>query len=135
MKNYLLTTKPKAPGSQPKEALYVACETYLYDEPVKVTTFWKVIGISNPYGSPLPLTLPLTPPGTNGTHRATSDLNMLNPGAFLGIRSITYFIDPKATQDVLQIREDVPCPRRRYKEKRWFDGRWQGLSTKGWVDL
>lgn len=115
--NYYLTRRPSS-----SRDLFVACETVLPDKPLMVTTFWKVIGISNPYGSPVPLT-------------ETSDLTMLDRGSFHGIRSITYFIDPKATQDVLQVTEDVPCPRRRYKEKRWFNGRWQGLSNKGWIDL
>jgi hypothetical protein len=104
-------------------ALHVLYQTTYDAEPVRRSLYWKVLQTTgNPYGRERPAVGDGVRYNGSGSWTVTS-------------RTAGSISTGNGTADAA-FSEDapVPPPSARGKELRWYQGRWQRLSAKGWID-
>jgi hypothetical protein len=104
-------------------ALHVLYQTTYDAEPVRRSLYWKVLQTTgNPYGRERPAVGDGVRYNGSGSWTVTS-------------RTAGSVSTGNGTADAAFIEDaPVPPPSARGKELRWYQGRWQRLSPKGWID-
>ena len=104
-------------------ALHVLYQTTFDGEPTRRSLYWKVIQTTgNPYGRERPTAGDSVRYSGSGSWAVT---NRVAGGVSTG----------DGTADAAFVEDaPVPPPPARGKELRWYQGRWQRLSAKGWID-
>jgi hypothetical protein len=103
-------------------ALHVLYQTTFDGEPVRRSLYWKVIQTTgNPYGHERPAAGDSVRYNGSGHWVVTS-------------RSAGSVKTGDGTADAAFVEDTPVPPPARGKELRWYQGRWQRLSAKGWID-
>ena len=104
-------------------ALHVLYQTTFDQEPVRRSLYWKVIATAgNPYGHERPAA------GDSVSYSGSGRWAVTNRKAG-GVSTGDGSTDAAFVEDA-----PVPPPQSRGKELRWYQGRWQRSSAKGWID-
>ncbi len=104
-------------------ALHVLYQTTFDQEPIRRSLYWKVIQTTgNPYGHEHPAA------GDSVRYSGSGSWAVTNRMAG-SVRTGDGTADAAFVEDA-----PVPPPPTRGKELRWYQGRWQRLSAKGWID-
>jgi len=105
-------------------ALYVLYQTTFENEPVRRSLYWKVIqSTGNPYGHERPAAGDSV--RYSGSGGGWSVTNRMAGGVSAG----------DGTSDAAFVEAaPVPPPPARGKNLRWYQGHWQRLTAKGWID-
>jgi len=104
-------------------ALHVLYQTTFEAEPVRRSLYWKVIRTAgNPYGHERPAAGDSVIYSGSGSWAVTSR----RAG---GVSTGDGSAEAAFVEDA-----PVPPPLARGKELRWYQGRWQRMTAKGWID-
>ena len=104
-------------------ALHVLYQTTFETEPVRRSLYWTVKQTtSNPYGHERPA--------------AGDDVRYNSAGSWVVTNRRAGSVSTgDGTTDAAFVEDaPVPPPTARGKELRWYEGRWQRMSAKGWID-
>lgn len=104
-------------------ALHVLYQTTFNGEPIRRSLYWRVLQTTgNPYGHERPTAGDSVRYSGSGSWAVTSRLAG-------GVSTGDGTADAAFVEDA-----PVPPPPARGKELRWYQGRWQRLMAKGWID-
>src|SRR5207244_7320064 len=104
-------------------ALHVLYQTTFDAEPIRRSLYWKVVqSVGNPYGHERAAAGDSVSYSGSGRWAVTS-------------RRAGSVATGDGTAEAAFVEDaPVPPPTARGKELRWYQGRWQKLTAKGWVD-